>query len=356
MIRVLHYIPGFGYGGIESLVVNMFNSIDKNKFTFDFLVESDIPDYYKNIIEKNGGKVIKIPKMTEIRKIFIYLKQIREVFVKGNYDVFHSHSLDTRPFPMIIAKKYGIKVRIMHIHFNDSNNKHLLFIKKAFIKIGEKNANFYIACSKRSAKSIFSKSIQRKALILNNGIDTKKYMYDSSNKNKIRKKTSNHDFVAVGCIGRLSYLKNQKFILDIIKKIPKKFKFYFLGDGDDKNKLLSFVKSNHIENAIFLGNVENVKDYLDFFDLVVIPSISEAMPLTILELQANGVPAIVSNAIDDEFIVNENILKLNLNQNQWINAFNNNTLQRVQPNDLIKKFDIKSCTKLYEDTLMNLLK
>ena len=80
------------------------------------------------------------------------------------------------------------------------------------------------------------------------------------------------------------------------------------------------------------------------------------MPLTILELQANGVTAIVSNAIDDEFIVNENILKLNLNQNQWINAFNNNTLQRVQPNDLIKKFDIKSCTKLYEDTLMNLLK
>ena len=80
------------------------------------------------------------------------------------------------------------------------------------------------------------------------------------------------------------------------------------------------------------------------------------MPLTILELQANGVPAIVSNAIDDEFIVNENILKLNLNQNQWINAFNNNALHRVQPNDLIKRFDIKSCTKLYEDTLMNLLK
>ena len=48
MIRVLHYIPGFEYGGIESLIMNIYKKIDKEKMQFDFLVEKPIPENIAN--------------------------------------------------------------------------------------------------------------------------------------------------------------------------------------------------------------------------------------------------------------------------------------------------------------------
>ena len=352
MIRVLHYIPAFGYGGIETVVLNLYKNIDK-KFQFNFLVETKIPEYAERIIKNNNGKIIQIPKMTNKSKLLLYFKSLYRVFKYGKYDVFHCHSLDTRPFPMIFAKIFKIKLRIMHIHFNDFNDKKHLCLKKFFINIGQRNANYYIACSARAAKNILSAKNSKKAMILNNGIDINRFRYDKNNGNNTRNKLNiNSNVFLIGCIGRLSYLKNQKFVINIANKFPKRYQILFLGDGEDKAELESVAAKLKLENVDFMGNVENVKDYLDAFDLVLMPSISEAMPLTLIEIQANGVPAIVSESIDEEFIINSNICRLALNNDIWLRYIHDNDLKRISPNKMLKKFDIKNITKLYENTII----
>ena len=356
MIRVLHYIPAFGYGGIETVVLNLYKNASSN-FQFDFLVETEIPDYAKKIIMEKNGRIIQLPKMTKILKLGLYFTRLYSVFKNGKYDVFHCHSLDTRPLPMMFAKLFKTKLRIMHIHFNDFNNKKHLYIKKFFIYLGQKNANCYIACSERAAKNIFSNKNQKKTLILNNGIDINKFKYDKITRQKMRKELEiDDDVLLIGCIGRLSYLKNQKFIIDITKYLPKNCIIMFLGDGEDKSELENISKKLKLNNVKFMGNVEKVKEFLDAFDLVLMPSISEAMPLTLIEIQANGVPAIVSNAIDEEFIVNYNVIRLGLEDSVWIKEICKNSLSRTNPSDLLNKFNIKNITKIYENVILDYTK
>ena len=353
MVRILHYIPGFGYGGIETVVLNLCKNVDK-KYHFDFLVETEIPDYAKKIIEEKNGRVIQIPKMTQIKEIGIYFKRLYEIFKKGNYDVFHCHSLDTRPFPMIFANMFRVKCRIMHIHFNDFNNKKNLFIKKFFLHLGQKNATSYVACSKRSADNILTKKNREKAIILNNGISIKKFQYDEKIRKQIRKNLKiDEKTILVGCIGRLSYLKNQKFVIEITQKLPSNYHVIFLGDGEDKDELKNLVKEKKIKNIVFVGNVGNVKEYIDACDLVLMPSLSEGMPLTLIELQANGVSAIVSTAIDEEFIVNSNVIRLNLDINDWLENIKLIKPERVKPEKLLMGYDIKNVAQLYEKIILN---
>ena len=355
MIRILHYIPGFEYGGIENVVLNLYMNINKNKFQFDFLVEKEIPEYAKKLIEKNGGKIYQIPKMTKLLYLAKYLYSLYHVFNNNKYEVFHCHSLDTRPFPMMFAKFFHVKVRIMHVHFNNYNKRSFIFVKKLLIAIGQHYSNCYIACSKRAASSVLSKKNNSRVIIINNGIDLNKYKFDNIIRNKIRNSICNNNCFLIGIIGRLSYLKNQEFILKMANKLEKKTRIIFLGDGEDKNKLIRYVKKNKIENAFFLGNVNNVYSYLSAFDLILMPSISEAMPLTIIEAQKNGIPAVVSPAIDDEFIVNSNIQKVELDLNKWLEIITSGDWTRQKSNNNIKRFDITNMTKLYENTIIEFL-
>ena len=350
MIKVLHYIPAFTHGGIESLMINMISNLDDDNYRFDFLVETEVPDEYKRIIKKHGGKIIKTHKMTDVSTFGKYVHELKNVFKNGDYDVFHSHSLETRPFPMILAKRYSVKKRIMHIHFNSFNDNRHTAIKKLFIKIGERNANTYIACSKRAAESIYSKKLKNKVIVLNNGIDVNKYTYNASNRVKIKKELGLDNKTIAGCIGRLSYLKNQQFILQIAKELSNDYKFVFLGDGNEKENLQKYVNNNNIKNVIFRGNVDNVKEYLDAFDILLMPSMSEAMPLTILEAQANGIPAITSLAVDQEFIINSNVKRLRLSKEKWINGIKK-APSRVKVDSSLYQFDISSTIKQYKDIL-----
>lgn len=57
-------------------------------------------------------------------------------------------------------------------------------------------------------------------------------------------------------------------------------------------------KSLGIEDKIlFAGSVSNISDYLSAIDLIIMPSKFEGLPLTLIEEQANGLDAIVSDAI-----------------------------------------------------------
>ena len=57
MIRVLHVIGKMDHGGAETMIMNYFRTIDKNKVHFDFLVHTDEPGEYDDEIINTGGGV-----------------------------------------------------------------------------------------------------------------------------------------------------------------------------------------------------------------------------------------------------------------------------------------------------------
>ena len=79
------------------------------------------------------------------------------------------------------------------------------------------------------------------------------------------------------------------------------------------------------------GNVTNVADYLSAMDVFVFPSLYEGLPLSILEVQASGLPCIISDSVPKDVFLTDLIHPLSLKdpREQWIDAILNR--QRTDP-------------------------
>ena len=116
MVRVLHVLNNLGSGGAESLLMNIYRKIDRNKIQFDFLIRSDKNGPIIDEIANLGGRVFRI---AEYPKNF--LKNVRDLknFFKTHkdYRIIHVHANSLAYVePLIFAKRFGITCRIIHSH------------------------------------------------------------------------------------------------------------------------------------------------------------------------------------------------------------------------------------------------
>ena len=97
-----------------------------------------------------------------------------------------------------------------------------------------------------------------------------------------------------------------------------------LGDGKLMNSIKSKAKELSIADKIlFVGNVGNANEWYSAFDLFVLPSIWEGLPVVGVEAQAADLPCIFSTAVTKEIGLSEKSVFLSLNSNveKWVKAF-----------------------------------
>ena len=69
------------------------------------------------------------------------------------------------------------------------------------------------------------------------------------------------------------------------------------------------------------GNVRNVSDYLSAMDVYAFPSLYEGMPLSIIEVQANGLPCVISTGVPKDVFLTDLLCPLPLEQtSRWVDA------------------------------------
>ena len=87
-----------------------------------------------------------------------------------------------------------------------------------------------------------------------------------------------------------------------------------------------FLEDMGLENHVILtGNVTNVADYLSTMDVFVFPSLYEGLPLSILEVQANGLPCVISDRVPEDVFLTELLRPVSLDapKRQWVDAILN---------------------------------
>lgn len=106
------------------------------------------------------------------------------------------------------------------------------------------------------------------------------------------------DSFIVGSIGRLSAEKGFDVLircLAVLKKRINKIKLVIIGEGNERRKLINIAHRNKIENILFMpGYRDNAYQYLPFFDIFVLPSKTEGLPITLLEAMQAGLPCVAS--------------------------------------------------------------
>ena len=281
-IIIAHIMGKWNGGGVESVVMNYYRNIDRNKIQFHFLCDEDSTDIPYEEIEKLGGKVIVIPPY---QKLFKYQKELYRIFKENNYKIVHSHINALSVFPLRIAKKAGIPIRIAHSHSTSNKKEWKKNILKMILRpLSKLYANNYFACTEYAGKWLFGKKVvERKELnVINNAIDLKKFEFNENTRKALREEFGiKDDTLIIGHVGRFMKQKNHEFLIDVFEKAIKQDDNIYLilvGQGPLEDKIKEMAKEKGIENKIlFLGQRNDVNKLYQAMDIFVLPSLYEGL-------------------------------------------------------------------------------
>ena len=299
MINVLHVVSGLRSGGVESMLYSYYVKMDRSKVHFDFLVHGAADGLFAEKFRELGcGIFCLTPKSRSVIKNF---KDMFRGLSQKKYDVVHSH-IGTESFlPLSLAFIKGVNVRIAGSHCAVKPNfgaKCMRFLTRMF-------ANSYVACSELSAQITFNK---RKGdfFLLKNGVDVQRFLFNEKNRKKIRKQYDvSDDCILLGNVGRFVWEKNQKFLIELLKKVndgsSAEYKLMLVGAGGLKESLQSQAKkSDVIDKVIFVEPQKDIEQYYSAFDFFMFPSTNEGFGIVAIEAQINGLNVFASNTLSRE--------------------------------------------------------
>ena len=79
MIRVLHSVSNMDRAGIETMLMNYYRHIDREKVQFDFLCNKKKPGAYDEEVKTLGGRIFHTPGLNPA-KIPVYMKYMKNLF------------------------------------------------------------------------------------------------------------------------------------------------------------------------------------------------------------------------------------------------------------------------------------
>lgn len=363
-IKILHVQLTGNFGGIESLLTNVYEKIDRNKFQFDFIATEKEP--YQRKLEDLGAKVYVMPSMKHFVR---YLRKFNSI-LNSNYDVVHFHKNSAANIvPILFAKFHSSHPKIIVHSHNTSpsfNNKGLIILHKFNRIFLNKILNKRVACSNSAAKWMFGTLTN--VQIINNGIDVDKFTFSTADRSAIRKKYHiRRDDYLLGTVGRLTKQKNHKMTINIFNEIKKTYpnvKLMIIGDGYLKENITKQVLNLGIENdVIFLGVQLEVNKYLSAMDAFIMPSLYEGLGIAAIEAQSEGLPTYISENFPNEvnlttlihsFSLSEkpqDIAQMIINNSHKKSIRNANDSMKVRNSNYSLESTVKSFTKLYQGIL-----
>lgn len=320
--NICHVVSGLKAGGVETMIYNYCKNM-KEDYNFFLLYQHEPSQKNVQEFEKIGFKLQRIPSKIK-HPIRNYIETYK--YLKNNsIDVVHCHMTLMNFIPLFAAKRLNIKIRICHSHNSDVRNKSLLakILEKILKRICINNATNLVACGEDAGKYMYGK---KDFLVLNNAMDLKLYKYNAASRKKVRKKYNiDDDDILIGHIGRFTNQKNHKFLIEVFEKIiatcgDRKYKLMLLGDGELRNEIEELVAKKSLSNiVIFTGIVSNPRDYYSAFDIFLLPSLWEGLPVVSIEAQISGLLCAFSNNIDKDCKIIETTKFLdNTNVEDWV--------------------------------------
>lgn len=311
-IRVLHIVGRMDRGGIETMLMNLYRNIDRDKVQFDFLAHFGREAAYNDEIRALGGRIYEMPALRDEThvyywRVFSYINALKKFFNEHKeYKIIHCHMTNTAGIYMPIAKKRGVTCCISHSHSTKAKIGTMGKVTDLLQKPIYKHATDMFACSEAAKNWFYSEEVLKsgKVKVIANAVDAEKFRFNPEKRMQMRKELNLGDSLAVVCVARFRREKNQIFLMDVLKKFKENNEdvvFVFAGDGPCEDEVKARAKEYGLENNTrFLGMRPDVPDILQAADAFVLPSLWEGLPVTGIEAQASGLYCVVTDGVTEE--------------------------------------------------------
>lgn len=296
-MKILQVIPTLNVGGAETMMCNL--SCELAKMNHEVIVVS----FYKmssSIVTKlyeNNIKVIFLEKRAGFDISILF--KLKKIIKEENPDILHTH-LHVLPYVWITSGN----IRIVH-------TLHTIASKEQS-GIGKKICEFIYKFSSKCIPVAISKNVKNSfdneyhenfsMRIIENGVPIEKIIPKSDYMLKER----------INCIhvGSFSKVKNHEIMIRSIKKLVDKnydINLNFYGTGELLDNIEKMVSEYQLEeNIIFKGISSNIYTILNKYDIFMLPSKYEGVPMSLLEAMSAGLPCIASNVGGTKDIISSN--------------------------------------------------
>lgn len=224
------------------------------------------------------------------------INALQALLEKEKFDVIHFHE----PWnPMlsrqILSRSDAINIGTFHAAMSERRTSRTVErVITPYTKSILKYLDVMTAVSVTATNYVHSLT-KRKIVIVPNGIDLKKYTFNSE------QNVSDNFEKTILYIGRLEKRKGLKYLIQafhIVKHLRPEFRLVIAGDGPEREKLEAQVKELGLSDVEFLGYIEEHRklELLHEADIFCSPALyGESFGIVLLEAMASGCVTVAGN-------------------------------------------------------------
>jgi len=303
--KIIIAITKSNLGGAQKYVLELAKALKNKGYLVKVMLggEGDL----STKLEKYNIEIIKIKSLqrdVSILKEFKVFFEILEILRQERPDVLHLNSSKIGGTGSLSGRIMGIKKIIFTAHgfaFNENRN----FISKNILKF------LYWLTFLLAHKTIFvsgETKIQapkfllpkNKFEIIYNAVSPIIFLSKQEARDYLCQKNPDLDPTKkwIGSLAELHHIKGIDRLVEVAPDILKEedVQFVIFGEGEERKNLENRIEKLEIrKNFILSGYLKDASKYLKSLDLFVLPSRSEAMPLSILEAMQAQIPIVASN-------------------------------------------------------------
>lgn len=293
-IKILHVIDSLGIGGMERVVIDVANGLDSARFE---QVVCCISRRGETAEELRGEvRCIDLGKGDQADRL-MPLKLAR-LIRRERPDIVHSQSWSGVDAALAILLTPGVKL----VHSEHGRNYHDLRGQTLLRRLARRGvyqrADTVFAIS-GEVREFYCRQTNfpiERMQVIPNGINVRRI--DDADARGVREELgiAPEDFV-VGTVARLDPNKDTMTLLKAFAAIPQstKLKLLIVGDGEERSRLEEFVNSAKVNRSvIFAGLRRDTPRLLKAMNVFALSSLSEGMPLTVLEAMAARLPVVAT--------------------------------------------------------------
>lgn len=348
MERVLQSLGSLNMGGAETMIVNTLASIDRERVTFDFVIPGAEEGLLEPRVKQLGANVYHIPKRSE--SFLGFHRAFYRVVRTGGYQTVHLHTQNAffTALQVMLARRAGAKRIIVHSHNTMDWRKGMsLRLHTMCRKWLYRHADVRLTCGLEAAKWLFGTTESVEVLPL--PICCDQFLFNEAKREVLRTASGLNGKTVYLHVGRFMDVKNHAFLIQVFEEIHRRKPesvLLLVGDGSLRTDIERQVQDAGLADCVFfLGNITDVADKMIAADVMIFPSKYEGLPTVLLEAQAAGLDAFVSDTITGEIALTKRIhlLALSAGAPAWAEAILSAkcTQNRAADNAVIRqKYDI----------------
>jgi glycosyltransferase involved in cell wall biosynthesis len=225
------------------------------------------------------------------------VKRLASFVDQHHIDIIHSHNTAARQYACL-AK---CRCNVGHVHTDHGSNRNLVgLVNLLRLMFMRRYTDACVAVSDEAA-SLLMKAEHRAegdvATILNGiPIACDSEAAPGMSSAVLRGLWEIETPICIGYVGRLSSEKGVDRLIKSFAKLPAECTLVLAGDGPQRLYLESLALALGVSPRVrFLGAQTNARQLMHAFDLLVLPSRSEGLPLVLLEAMAERVPVAVTD-------------------------------------------------------------